>query len=97
MLDNWAALTVFLDRVDVPVDNNASESALRIVAKSRDSSLFVGNDDAGRRLAILLTLTRTAAAHGLNPAAYIADVLMRIQDHPASRVAELLPMNWTPR
>ena len=51
MLDHWAAMTLFLDRVDVPVDNNGSEAALRVVAKFRDSSLFVGNDAAGQRLA----------------------------------------------
>jgi transposase len=94
-LDNWQELTVFLDNVLVPVDNNASESALRIVAKSRDSSLFVGNDDAGKRLAILLTLTKTAVAHGLEPEAYLADVLIRSQT-PGVTVDELLPQNWKP-
>ena len=94
ILDNWAAMTLFLDRVEVPVDNNGSEAALRVVAKTRDSSLFVGNDDAGQRLAVLLSLTRTAVACGLNPEAYLADVLIRIQTWPASRIDELLPQNW---
>lgn len=96
ILDNWQEMTLFLDRVDVPVDNNGSEAALRIVAKSRDSSLFVGNDDAGQRLAILLSLMRTAAGCGLNPERYIADVLIRVQTWPASRIDELLPHLWKP-
>jgi transposase len=93
-LDNWKEMTVFLDRVDVPVDNNESEAALRIVAKSRDSSLFVGNDDAGKRLAILLSLTRTAVACGINPEPYLADVLVRSQTWPNAHIDELLPWNW---
>ena len=95
ILENWQEMTLFLDRVEVPVDNNGSEAALRVVAKSRDSSLFVGNDEAGQRLAILLSLTRTAVACGINPEAYIADVLIRGQTWPASRIDELLPWNWT--
>ena len=66
------------------------------MAKSRDSSLFVGNDEAGQRLALLLSLTRTAVACGINPEAYIADVLIRGQTWPASRIDELLPWNWKP-
>ena len=76
------------------LDNNGSEGALRVVAKSGDSSLFVGNDEAGQRLAILLSLTRTALASGINPEAYIADLLIRVQTWPASRIDELLPWNW---
>lgn len=65
------------------------------MAKFRDSSLFVGNDDAGQRLAVLLSLTRTAVACGINPEAYLADVLLiRAQTWPAARLDELLPWNW---
>ncbi len=95
MVKNWAAMTVFLERVDVPVDNNASESALRLVAKQRDSSLFLGNDEAGKSLAVLMTLVCTAVAHGLNPETYLADVLIRVQTTPMARIDELLPQNWT--
>ena len=96
MLDNWAAMNVFLQRVDVPVDNNASESALRLVAKFRDSSLFVGTDEAGKSLAVLMTLACTARAHGLNPETYLADALIRVQTTPVARIDELLPQNWKP-
>ncbi len=95
MVKNWAAMTVFLERVDVPVDNNASESALRLVAKQRDSSLFLGNDEAGKSLAVLMTLVCTAVAHGLNPETYLADVLIRVQTTPMARIDELLPQNWS--
>ena len=95
-LDNWPHMVVFLDDVDVPPDNNLAEEALRIVAKMRDASLFVGHDVAGEHLAMLLSLVRTAEACGLNPQQYLADVLIRIQDHPQAQLAELLPQNWRP-
>lgn len=93
-LDNWEHLCVFLDNVDVPPDNNSAEAALRIVAKTRDASLFVGNDKAGTNLGILLTLVRSAQACGHNPEEYLADVLLRVHDTPQSRIDELLPDAW---
>ena len=93
-LANWSNLCVFLDIVDVPPDNNAAEGALRIVAKTRDASLFVGNDKAGTNLGILLTLVNSAQACGHNPEEYLADVLLRVHDTPQSRIDELLPDAW---
>lgn len=95
-LEQWPHLTHFLGRVDVPVDNNGAEAALRVVAQGRDSFLFVGNDTAGEHLATLLSLVRTATVCGKNPQRYLADVLLRIQEHPQSRIDELLPQNWQP-
>lgn len=97
MSKSWEAMTVFLERVDVPVDNNASESALRLMAKQRDSSLFLGNDEAGKSLAVLMSLACTAVAHGINPETYLADVLIRVQTTPTARIDELLPQNWVAR
>lgn len=93
-LGQWPALQVFLENPAVPIDNNASERALRIVALGRKNFLFVGNDVAGQNLAVLLSLVRTCEAAGVNPQAYLADVLMRVQDWPAARVEELLPESW---
>ena len=93
-LDNWQQLCVFLDNVRVPPDNNSAEAALRVVAKTRDASLFVGNDKAGTNLGILLTLVNSAQACGHNPEEYLADVLLRVHDTPQSRIDELLPDAW---
>jgi transposase len=93
-LGQWPSLQVFLENPAVPIDNNASERALRIVALGRKNFLFVGNDVAGQNLAVLLSLVRTCEAVGVNPQAYLTDVLMRVQDWPATRVAELLPECW---
>jgi len=95
-LAQWAHLLVFLDQPSVPVDNNQSERLLRVIARGRSSYLFVGHDQGGQNLAMLMSLVATAEASGKNPAHYIADVLMRIQTHPAKRIDELLPHNWLP-
>ena len=96
MLKQWSYLEVFLDNAAVPPDNNCAEGALRIVAKTRDASLFVGHDKAGENLGVLLTLTHSAQACGHNPWQYLADVLMRVQTTPQSRIDELLPDAWSP-
>ncbi len=93
-LGQWPALQVFLENPAVPIDNNASERALRIVALGRKSFLLVGNDVAGQNLAVLMSLVRTCEAVGVNPQENLADVLMRVQDWPAARVEELLPEKW---
>jgi transposase len=95
-LNQWDALTLFLSDAHLPVDNNASENALRIGALGRKNFLFVGHDAAGENLAALYSLIATCEVNGVNPVEYIADVLMRVQSHPASRIDELLPHNWTP-
>jgi transposase len=95
-LDNWEHLTVFLNDVRVPVDNNASERALRIVALGRKNFLFVGHADAGQNLALLYSLMATCEEYGVDPHAYLSDVLVRIDDHPNRRIDELLPDRWSP-
>jgi transposase len=95
-LKNWDALKVFLDDPKLLLDNNLAENALRIFALGRKNFLFVGHDEAGENLAILQTVVSTCRLHEVNPYDYIKDVLIRIQTHPASRIDELLPMNWKP-
>jgi transposase len=95
-LKNWERLTVFLDDATVPVDNNASERALRPIAKGRDNWLFAGNDDAAEKLCALLGICATCEANGVNPEAYLADVLPCLATHPACQLDELLPHRWVP-
>ena len=68
---------------------------LRVAALGRKNILFVGTDEAGENLAGLYSLIATCEVNGINPVAYLADVLLRVQMHPASRIDELLPHNWT--
>jgi hypothetical protein len=94
MRARWTALTRCFDDGRLGLDNNPAERALRGVAIGRKNYLFAGSDAGGRRAAAMYSLIETAKLNGLNPQAYLADVLARIADHPAKRVADLLPWNW---
>jgi transposase len=95
-LNQWEALTLFLTDARLPLDNNLSERSLRVCALGRKNFLFVGTDGAGENLAGLYSLIATCEVNGVNPVEYLADVVLRVQTHPASRIDELLPHNWTP-
>lgn len=90
----WSRLDKFLTDPKLRLDNNISEGALRIIALGRDSFRWVGHDEAGENLAILQTIVATCVANDVNPQDYIADVLIRMQTHPASQLDDILPMNW---
>jgi transposase len=82
--------------VHVPsrIDNNLAENALRPLKLGAKNWLFIGHPDAGPRAAIMFTLVENCRQAKINPEAYFADVLARIDDHPASRIEELIPQNW---
>ena len=94
VLSNWKAFTRYLDDPDLAIDNNLAERALRCVAVGRKNWLFAGNDEGGRRAAIIYSLICTCKAHGIDPFSYLRDVLNRISTHPASRIDALLPHQW---
>ena len=94
MLKRWPAFTLFLDDGRVCMSNNAAERGLRGVALGRKSWLFCGSDRGGRRAAAMYSLIVTAKMNGVDPQAWLTDVLKRIAAHPAHRLDELLPWNW---
>jgi transposase len=96
ILKRWASFTLFLDDGRVCLSNNAAERGLRGIALGRKSWLFCGSDRGGRRAAAMYSLIVTAKMNGVDPQAWLADVLARIAAHPAHRLDELLPWNWTP-
>ncbi len=97
MLRRWPAFTLFLDDGRVCLSNNAAERALRCVPLGRKAWLFCGSDRGGDRAAFLYTLIQTARLNDVDPQAWLADVLARIAERPASRLEELLPWHWQPR
>lgn len=94
MLKRWPAFTRFLDDGRICLSNNAAERALRGIAIGRKAWLFAGSDRGGERAAAMFTLIETAKLNDVDPQAWLADVLRRINDHPTLRLDELLPWNW---
>lgn len=94
MLKRWIAFTRFLNDGQICLTNNAAERELRGIALGRKAWLFAGSDRGGERAAVMCTLIMTAKLNDVDPQAWLADVLRRIADHPASRLDDLLPWNW---
>jgi transposase len=93
-LNRWAGLTRFLGDGRLCMSNNAAERALRAIAVGRHNWTFAGSDDGGRRAAAIYTLIETAKLNDIDPQAWLADILARLQDHPAKRIDELMPWKW---
>ncbi len=90
----WTALTRYCEDGALAIDNNVAERALRKIVTGRANWTFCGSDAGGERAAILYSFVATCKAHGLEPWAYLRDVLERIPTHPNRRRAELLPRHW---
>ncbi|MDE5460357.1 transposase [Bradyrhizobium sp. CSS354] len=95
-LSRWHAFARFLDDGRLCMSNNAAERELRAVAVGRRNWTFAGSDEGGRRAAAIYTLVATKL-NDIDPQAWLADVLARLPDHPAKRIHELLPWNWSPK
>jgi transposase len=94
MLKRWGTFTRFLDDGRICLTNNAAERALRGIALGRKSWLFAGSDRGGERAAVMYTLIQTARLNDVDPQAWLADVLARINDHNIQKLGQLLPWNW---
>jgi hypothetical protein len=95
-LRRWSALTRYLDDGTLPIDNNWVENRIRPIALGRNNWLFAGSARAGRRAAVVMSLTQSARLNGHDPYAYLRDVLERLPLTPAHRLEELLPHCWKP-
>ncbi len=93
-LTRETALRVFLEDPDVPLDTNHLERALRPIPMGRKNWLFCWTEIGAEHVGIIQGLICTCKLHDINPYTYLTDVLLRISEHPASRVAELTPRLW---
>ena len=91
---NWTALTRYTEDGDLSIDNNAAENALRPVALGRKNWLFAGSNEGGRTGATLMTLVASCKRHGLDPFAYLRDLLTRLPATPIHQLDEFLPDDW---
>ena len=84
----------YLDNGFLELDNNTCERAMKPVAIGRKNWMFAGSERGGKAMAIAFTLIETAKLNGVDPQAWLTDVLGRIADHKINRIDELLPWNY---
>lgn len=95
-LKRWPALVRYASDARLPIDNNRIENQIRPWALGRKNWLFSGSLAAGARAADIMSLIQTAKMNGIEPLAYLSDVLTRLPTLPNSRLDELLPTRWQP-
>jgi len=93
-LGNRATLSRYTEARFLSIDNNASERALRSVAVGRKNYLFAGSDGGGRSASVLYSVVGTCRRLGLDPFAYLRDVLTRLPSIPVGRLDKFLPNRW---
>jgi transposase len=94
-LHHWDGLTRFLDDGRIELDTNIVERSIRPITLNRKNALFAGHDQGAENWACIASLIETCKLTGVEPQAYLADVLTRLVNlWPASRLDELLPWAW---
>jgi hypothetical protein len=94
-LGQWSTLTVYLDDGRVEIDNNLVENAIRPTAIGKKNWLFVGEAQAGERSAIIYTLIESCRRRGLDPYAYLREVLTRLPNMTNWQIPEVTPQAWS--
>jgi transposase len=95
-LNQWEALTRFLEDGELEIDNGATERANRDIALGRGNWTFFGSDAGGKTAAVLRSFIASCKRSEVEPFAWFRDVLSRIPTHSITRLSELLPHTWKP-
>lgn len=93
-LNNWAALVRYTEAGFLAIDNNVAEREMKRVAIGRKNWLLVGSPRGGQTAAVLISFTSTCQRLGVEPWAYLQDVLTRLPTTPAGQLGDLLPDHW---
>ena len=96
-LNNFKALTRYTEAAYLSIDNNHSERQIKQLVIGRKNWLFCGSEGGAENAAILFSVIVSCKLAGVDPFAYLRDILMRIHRHPASRLGELTPREWRKR
>jgi len=96
-LGQWTRLQVFLNHGHVEIDNNWCENAIRPLAMGRKNWLHIGSEEAGPRVAAIVSVFETCRRFDINPRTYLLDVLPKMPEWSMNRVTELSPMAWKSR
>ena len=91
----WGRLIRFVDDPQAGIDNNPAENAIRPIALGRKNWLFIGDREAGRAAANLLTIITTCKNAGENPYTYLLDVMQRMPLLKNTELGTLIPERWT--
>ena len=94
-MNHWDGLARFLDDGRIELDSNIVERSMRPIVLNRKNALFAGHDQGAENWACVASLIETCKLNGVDPQAYITDVLTKLVNlWPASRIDELMPWAW---
>lgn len=93
-IHNWERLTQYVTDGELAIDNNVSEREMKYIAMGEKAWLFFGSDLGGENHAIVLSILSTCRRHGVEPWAYLTDVIQRLAENPDENLEDLLPYNW---
>ena len=96
-LNNWKALNRYTEAAHLSIDNNHSERQIKQMVIGRKNWLFAGSEGGAENAAILFSVVVSCKLAGVDPFAYLRDVLMRIHTYPADHVHELILRQWQKR
>ena len=93
-LNLWQKLVRYVEDGKYEIDNNLIENAIRPLALGRKNYLFAGSHKAAQRAAMMYSFFATCKVNNINPLDWLTDILNRIPEHKANKLAELLPKDW---
>jgi len=93
-LGQWSQLEVYIENGQVEIDNNPVENAIRPTALGRKNWLFIGSEEAGWRSAVIYSLIQSCKNHGVEPYAYLKDILERLPSMTNQQIKDVTPRKW---
>jgi len=95
-LGQWSKLITYVDHGQTRIDNNLTEQAIRPAKLGAKNWLFIGHPDVGHRSAVIYTILESCRRHGVEPMAYLTDVLTRLPNLSSTEAIrlDLTPAGW---